>query len=382
MRYLDHAHLAYCTNIHPAETWAETLAMLTRDVLPVRQQFPADQPYAVGLRLSAQAANTLCTEESARAELRAWLDEHNAYLFTINGFPYGAFHNARVKENVYCPDWTTPERLQYTLQLANLIAEFSPKDVEGSVSTLPGSFKAFDADEQLMFANLYATARHLETLSEEYGKKIHLGLEPEPLGHFENTAETIAFFDRFQDWTRKRDLPFDRVLTHLGINYDTCHFALEFEEAEKSIAELRAAGLFISKLHLSNALSFDPQNPEAVAALEPFIEPTYLHQVLLKTDPLTRYQDLPDYLEAVKTGTAPEAKEGRVHFHVPLYQEPLAPLNSTLNHASKALQLLKDDPTLCTHLEIETYTWGVLPKPLQIPLTQQLTKEYHWVLEQ
>ncbi len=369
-------HLAYCTNIHPAETWEKTFQVLKTDVLAVRDSLSQTEPFAIGLRLSALAAEELIGTNGEKLEtFKAWLKEENCYVFTINGFPYGAFHGTRVKEEVYRPDWTTEERLTYTSHLLIIINELCPEDSGGSVSTLPGSFKEFEADENLIFSNLYACAKFIEILAEESGKDLHLGLEPEPLGHFENTQETLAFFERFFDWCDLKDLSVECLKKHIGINYDTCHFALEFDDCHQSLKALTDAGLRISKIHLSNALSFNPKNANALQAIQAFNEPTYLHQVILNTDPLTRYKDLPDFQE-----TPPTATEGRIHFHIPLYSEPLSPLSSTLDHAEAALEYLKKHPETCPHLEIETYTWGVLPEQLQKPLTEQISSEYRWVL--
>jgi len=377
MHLTDQQHLAYCTNIHPAETWQETFQVLKTEVLAVRDQVSPEKPYAIGLRLSAQAAQELIGEDAGLLlAFKGWLADENCYVFTINGFPYGAFHGTSVKEKVYQPDWTTEERLTYTNNLFIIINELCPKDSGGSVSTLPGSFKEFEADENLIFANLYNCAMFIRELAEESGKDLHLGLEPEPLGHFENTEETIAFFERFFAWCEQYNFHTDVISRHIGINYDTCHFALEFDDCHKALTALTEAGLRISKIHLSNALSFDPQNDEALAAIREFDEPTYLHQVILNTTPLTRHKDLPDFQKAPSTAT-----EGRVHFHIPLYSEPLTPLGSTLDHAEAALSFLKQAPDTCPHLEIETYTWGVLPPHLQKPLTEQITAEYHWVLQ-
>ena len=365
-------HLAYCTNIHPAESWAETFEVLKTDVLDVRNRVADTAPFAIGLRLSAQAALELLKDGNIDT-FETWLAAENCYVFTINGFPYGAFHGTRVKENVYKPDWTQKDRLTYTERLFTIIARLCPTESGGSVSTLPGSFKEFQADENLIFTNLYSCALTISELATKTGKDLHLGLEPEPLGHFENTEETLAFFERFSTWCSEQNLDQDPVKKHIGINYDTCHFALEFDDCHQSLKALTDAGLRISKIHLSNALSFDPQNPEALLAIRQFDEPTYLHQVILNTEPLTRFRDLPSF-DGQTT-----ANEGRIHFHVPLYSEPLAPLASTLDHAEAALSYLKEYPEACPHLEIETYTWGVLPDHLQKPLTDQISAEYDWV---
>jgi len=217
-------------HLTPGESWQETFTALKTHTLLVRDKILAatrdhSASYPIGLRLSAQAAQELLAEENL-ADFKYWLYENKLYVYTINGFPYGAFHNTRVKEQVYAPDWTTIDRLTYTTDLISIIAELAPPSIGGSVSTLPGSFKEFGANETNIFANLYATARVLDKLSQLHEKDLHLGLEPEPLGHFENTEETLAFFDRFTSWASKKNLNTEIIFKRIGINYDTCHFAL------------------------------------------------------------------------------------------------------------------------------------------------------------
>ena len=375
---LPGAHLAYCTNIHPAESWAETLHVLKTHTLQVRDHVsPANAPYAIGLRLSARAATELL-EGDHLTQFKLWLEDENCYVFTINGFPYGSFHGTRVKEKVYQPDWTSSERLRYTQDLFTIIAQLVPEGVDGSVSTLPGSFKAFEADETAIFTHLEACAQYIENLSSQYGRDLHLGLEPEPLGHFENTEETIAFFERLLHFCSDPEL----IKKRIGINYDSCHFALEFDDCRTSLDTFRAAGLRISKLHLSSALEFNPSNLEAIEAIRAFDEPTYLHQVIVKNhdSSLKRFTDLPEFLNASEQMKNTEL--ARVHFHIPLYAAPKEPLHSTQQHASDAINYLKSNPGFCSHVEIETYTWGVLPSELQIPIEEQIAREYDWVLNQ
>ncbi len=375
----DH-HLAYCTNIHPAETWEETWSVLREHTLKVRDQVAPDRPYAIGLRLSAQAATELLVDDNLTT-FQQWLTVENCDVFTINGFPYGAFHGTRVKENVYRPDWTTEERLNYTNDLFTIISSLSHPDSGGSVSTLPGSFKEFNADESAIFRNLEACAKHIEKLANHTGNDLHLGLEPEPLGHFENTDETLAFFERFLAVAADPDL----IKRRIGINYDTCHFALEFDDCRTSLDALRNAGLRISKVHLSSALEFSPSDPAALEAIKPFDEPTYLHQVIVNENgSLTRHKDLPSYLSSLITDNQKPitSSTARVHFHIPLYADPAPPLRSTQSHVTDLLAYRRDHPDFCTHYEIETYTWGVLPGDLQTPIVEQIANEYHWLLPQ
>ena len=382
----DSAHLAYCTNIHPAETWEKTREVLESHVLAVRDRLrsegslPADAPFAIGLRLSAIAAADLLSGTHLD-DFKEWLARTQTYVFTINGFPYGSFHGTRVKEQVFLPDWADRARLDYTKNLFKILSIIAPPGSAASVSTLPGSLKAFHADESLILAHLIELADWLENLAQETGHDFHLGLEPEPLGHFENTAETLAFFERLA-----RQAPDPTLLKRrIGVNYDACHFALQYDPAEKSLGALTAAGIRISKIHLSSALALDPRDPAALDAIRAFQEPTYFHQVLLRgTDGMiTRFYDLPEFFSAHEAGNLDltTSEEMRVHFHIPLDAEPAAPLRSTRFHAREILAWRRNHPDACHHYEIETYTWGVLPPELQRPVDEQIAGEYRWVLE-
>ena len=379
--HLDHNHhLSYCTNIHPAETWVETLGALQEHTLKVRDEVSPDKPYAIGLRLSADAARELL-EGNNLPSFKAWLSENGCYVFTINGFPYGSFHGTRVKENVYRPDWSSPDRLLYTNNLFDIIAQLAPEGVEGSVSTLPGSFKSFKSDESAIFEHLEACARHIELLAERTGRDLHLGLEPEPLGHFEHTRDTVAFFDRLLDSSDDPEL----LLRRIGINYDTCHFAVEFNDCHTALDTFRKAGLRISKVHLSNALAFDLDTPSALEAIAQFHEPTYLHQLITAGKGTNLYfTDLPEALAELRDPafSSQGQQEARVHFHIPLYAEPEPPLRSTKDHVGDLLAYRRSHPEFCSHFEIETYTWGVLPGDLQKPIVRQIAEEYRWVLSQ
>ncbi|MGA0854949.1 MAG: hypothetical protein ACO3RK_09085, partial [Luteolibacter sp.] len=176
------AHLAYCTNIHPAQNWEETLQSLQTHTLGVRdlleQQGQINGPFAIGLRLSALTAHELLQGDHL-ARFREWLEKTNTYVFTINGFPYGNFHGTRVKEQVFAPDWTHQDRIDYTKNLFEIIAAIAPTECGGSVSTLPGSHKSFEADESIIRKNFIEFSTWLDELSKLSGKDLHLGLEPE-----------------------------------------------------------------------------------------------------------------------------------------------------------------------------------------------------------
>ncbi|MDX1951618.1 MAG: metabolite traffic protein EboE [Verrucomicrobiota bacterium] len=374
-------HLAYCTNIHRGETWAQTFDTLKQYALGVRDQVSSGKPYAIGLRLGDQTSREL-SDPQTLLEFRRWLDRENCYVFTINGFPYGRFHGGRVKEHVYEPDWTTVERVEYTKRLFDLLVEIAPPEVGGSVSTVPCSFKPFIKNESQiasMRRNLWLAVEHIAALCEKTGRDLHLGLEPEPLCFLETSDETVDFINSLRE-----EHPNDpRLPQRLGVNYDACHLAVEYESPQDAIGNFLRNNIRISKLHFSSALKVRP-TLEARAALRHFVEPVYFHQVIArKADgSIERFIDLDIALDATSEPPLP-AEEWRVHFHVPLHCQPGAPFETTSDHIQGVLDILAAQPSLCSHIEMETYTWEVLPGDLKKRnVVHQLVAEYRWTLAQ
>lgn len=377
--FLKHGrHLAYCTNVHRGQTWTETFASLQEHTLAVRERVCPESPYAIGLRLSEEASRELM-EASIRRSFRKWLDQNGCYIFTINGFPYGRFHGTQVREQVYLPDWASVQRLDYTKRLFDLLAELVPAGIEGSVSTLPGAFKELVRDvgqEKAIRDNLFHCVEHIARVSGQSGRKLHLGLEPEPLCLLETSAEVVTFFDQL----RAEHPGDDRIDQYLGVNYDTCHQAVEFEKPAEAIHRLQQHGIKISKFHLSSALRLKP-TAQARSAMAGFASNTYLHQVVVREaqGQLIRYKDLGD---ALNRRCPADAEEWRVHFHVPLHSDSLpSGLSNTNEDLCVVLDLLQADPSLGSHLEMETYTWEVLPPALKSrTVVEQLASEYNWCL--
>lgn len=380
-------HLAYCTNVHPGEDWAQTFHSLESRTLEVKRRLGVTGPYGIGLRLSDLASREL-SQPAKLLEFRRWLERHQCYVFTINGFPYGQFHGGRVKEAVYVPDWTDPLRLEYTLRLFELLSQLLPASIEGSISTLPGGFKDFVSrpeDQQQIRNNLWRCVEQVARICERTGRQLHLGLEPEPCCLLETSDETAAFFDRLRD-EHPRD---PRLEQHLGVTYDTCHLAVEFESPRQAVRKFQQHGIRISKIQLSNALVLSAADfstplraPAPSSKLAPYVEPVYLHQTVLRRldGSLERFKDL-DLALASPLAAADVGSEWRVHFHVPLHSHPTGQLDTTASHLLGVLDELQAQPQLCSHLEIETYTWAVLPEPLRTQdVCEQLAAEYDWVI--
>jgi sugar phosphate isomerase/epimerase len=395
-------HLTYCLNIHPGESWAENFEAIRAHSLRVRDRMANGKPFGLGLRLSAAAAGEL-GEPGALKEFREFLRRENLYVFTINGFPYGRFHGTAVKEDVYRPDWQDARRRDYTIRLADILAALLPDGVSGSISTVPGSYKAWitsPGQVEAMACMLADVAAHLAGIRSRTGRDICLALEPEPDCYIETTAEAVAFFGGPLLEHGRRRLSEDCLRRHVGLCLDTAHAAVEFEDLSASLRQLREAGVRVAKVQLSAALRLAP-TPEALRRLEEFRDAVYLHQVKARgSDGAIRsYRDLPEAMSAQsetgdsphfpkrKKGTVPAApvpaapSELRVHFHVPLYCEPAAPLASTAGLMTEEFwRLLREGAT--SHAEIETYTFGVLPGALRAKdVTESICREYEWVLE-
>jgi sugar phosphate isomerase/epimerase len=379
MKLKQGLHLAYCTNIHRGEDWAQTFDSLQRYTLAVRDQVAAGEPYAIGLRLSDLASRELVQPEVLK-HFKNWLAANNCYIFTINGFPYGRFHGTRVKEQVYLPDWTSTERVEFTNRLFDILAELLPPGIEGSVSTVPCSFKEFsrtDEQVQMMCVNLWDCVDHIAKVSERTGKTLHLGLEPEPLCYIETSEETVHFFERMRK-LRPND---DRLARHLGVNYDTCHLAVEFEEPQDVVKRFEQHQIKISKIHVSSAVKVRP-TPEVRQGLQSFADDIYFHQVIERSSDgdIERYRDL-DVALKPENFKDPETTEWRIHFHIPLHCAKTSLFDNTTDHITGLFALLKDKPSLCSHLEMETYTWEVMPPELKNrSVVDQLVAEYRWTL--
>ena len=384
----DRGHLTYCLNIHPTQNWAECRAALAGPVAAVKRAVCPDAPFAVGLRFSAKAAAELAHDQR-RAELVALLATHAYVPVMVNGFPYGPFHGERVKQEVYQPDWTRPERLAYTAALADLMAALNPAGAFVSLSTVPGTFKPLAAGREAEMArNMVQAAAVLHKIQERTGVTVALAIEPEPFCFLETVGEAIGFFERHlfsnhsaAELASMTGLPRGEAAValrrHLGLCYDVCHAAVEYENPAASIEALRAAGIPIHKLQLSAALRIPFLNPAARARLAAFDEPTYLHQVVSRRDgTLHREPDLAPAL--ARRGS--DGEEWRVHFHVPLFVAEIPPFSTTQEFLEEILRIHRGRP-ISLHLEVETYTWSVLPSELRgADMAADIARELQWVL--
>lgn len=383
-------HLTYCSNIHAGESWDQVRAALGTALPIIRRQLAESGRFAIGLRLSAQAAESL---ESAAAlkEFQTFLRDGNYYVLTINGFPYGAFHGERVKERVYLPDWRDDRRLDYTNRLARLLAALADdRSIPRSVSTVPGAFKSDirPGDEARIADQMLRHAAQLVALRAATQQIVTLAVEPEPACFIETTGDAVAFFERYLfDASRiarvaaEAGVTFgiDDVRRHVGLCFDACHMAVEFEDAALALDRLREAGIQICKVQVSSAIAADRFGPARLtSSFAPFAEDTYLHQVVQRVGgEYTRYVDLPQALAAVPSDS--RDRDWRVHFHVPVFLDDLGGLRTTQPFLRDLLEALRQSGD-CPYLEVETYTWDVLPpEHRSVDVWTDIARELAWV---
>ena len=387
-------HLTYSTLVHPGDTWAEMWESLTTYVPRVKARVSPDRPFGVSLRLSAASAATLTASPDERKKLKRFLDDNDLYLYTVNAFPYGPFKNQLVKEQVYEPDWRSLERTRYTEQVAEILAEVCPPDVNPSIQSPPLGFKPRVTGPDVVeayAANIRELAAFLHRLRERTGRTVTLALEPEPFCFLETTAETIAFFTQVLRTDASiaalaKALGVDpdeaRAILgrHVGTVYDICHQAVEFEDITASLQGLVDNDIPVFKLQEAAAVRIPSVTPEAVAALREYADTVYLTQTIERRDgQLTRFLNLEDAFAAYEADPSGE-REWRIHFHVPVFLEDLGDHFKTTRFAiEEALAFHRKRP-LSAQLEIETYTWDVLPDHLKTgDIVDYVTQELEWV---
>jgi sugar phosphate isomerase/epimerase len=380
--------LTYCSNVHPGETLGQVCEVVGDQLAAVRRERSLSS-MGTGLWLSAAGADELTRTDDAREAFGSSLADASIDLFTINGFPYGNFHSASVKEKVYVPDWADPRRYAYTLNLARILADFLPETQRyGSISTLPfGCAANWDDGKQAAAIDaLCRIAVELDELLQRTGRRIVICLEMEPGCVLERTEQVIQLFAETLPAAAERcSIEPQLVRRHIGVCFDVCHQAVMFENPADALRRIYDAGITVGKIQLSSALEIaDPQSPEALAELAEYDEPRYLHQVRGRTAD-GRIVATPDLPAALNSPGLPRDVRWRVHFHVPVQAGRLAAghLQTTRPALEGVFDLLADLPELHPHLEVETYTWQVLPDALRpgndAELHQGLVRELEWV---
>lgn len=392
-----YGHLTYSTLVHPGDTWPEMWESLTTYVPRVKARLSPDKPFGVSLRLSNASATTLVNSPAERAKLKSFLADNGMYLYTVNAFPFGPFKNQVVKEQVYEPDWRGEDRTRYTMNVADILADCGGAHVDPSIQSPPLGFKPRVTGPDVVesyAANIRRLAVHLHKLRERTGRTVTLAVEPEPYCFLETTDETVHFFTQVLRSERSltllgKDLGMSAedaravLRRHIGTVYDICHQAVEFENISASLQKLVDNDIPVFKLQEAAAVQVPKVTPAAVNELRRWAESVYLTQTIeQRNGKLTRFLNLEDAIAAWEKDPSGE-REWRIHFHVPVFLETLSEHFRTTRFAiAEALAFHKARP-LSAQLEIETYTWDVLPQHLKTgDIVDYVTLELQWVMSQ
>ncbi len=396
--HTPHGYLTYCTNIHAGESWDDHFAALQQNIPGIKKRICKNQAFGIGLRLSHLASLQL-QEKEALHIFKDWLKKEDCYVFTMNGFPYGGFHRTKVKDHVHSPDWTTPDRVSYTIRLFNILTELLPEGMQGSISTSPLSYKHWHAagGQKEVFEkttkNILQVVEHLIQIKDKTGKLLHLDIEPEPDGMLGDGPEFFDWYDRYllsigkehlkQKFNYTSEQAEHAIKEHLQLCYDVCHFAVGYEDHQAVVHQLREKKIKVGKIQISAALK--GMMPDNLLEREPvlnsfrqFNESTYLHQVVARMSDGS-FKHYPDLPEALNDAANPLTNEWRSHFHVPLFIQDYGLLKSTQDDIRKVLSIHCKQP-FTQYLEVETYTWEVLPEALKVPLSESIIREMEWVI--
>lgn len=383
MRIRKGFELTYCTNIHAADGWPQVFANLKRYAPELRKRLQPEGRFGLGLRLANEEAVELLSGSNLD-DFARFLRDAGLYVALINGFPYGWFHEWRLKDQVFAPDWHTEERVNYTLRLLEILRRLLPEELDGGISTCPLSYKRWKEPGRPNWDLLVQNVVRVAAAMFASGRDIHLDIEPEPDGLVETTGEFIRFFKKLlhagtpvlaksaQLSTEQAEQALRR---HIAFCFDLCHSTVAYEEPRAVLDVLRKAGVRIGRVQISSAVKIaTPAQSQAREHLAALADPVYLHQTIGERE---RYADWPEALERIEGAQSPE---WRVHYHVPLFMENYGELAFTQAEVRNALSGLRT--TDARHLEIETYTWSVLPSDLRLDLVDSIEREYRWVMAQ
>jgi hypothetical protein len=387
-------HLTYSTLVHPGDTWAEMWDSLNRYVPQVKARVCPNKSFGVSLRLSASSAQTLTGDRGERERLKEFLHQHDMYLYTVNAFPYGPFKNRVVKKDVYEPDWSTDLRSTYTMQVADILAEVAAPHVNPSIQSPPLGFKGKVTGPEYVnefTRHVLTVVAHMVMLQKRTGRTVTLALEPEPACFLETTEEAVDYFNNHlyaADAVRSivsqtglsKSQAEEALRNHLGMVYDICHQAVEYEDIGASLQKLADNGIPVFKLQEAAAMRVPNVTREIVEAMRPFAETVYLTQTVEKRNgELTRFLNLEDAFAAFEADPSGQ-REWRTHVHVPVFLESIGEHFKTTRFAIEDALKFHKKNKLSPQLEIETYTWDVLPDSMKTgSIVDYVERELDWV---
>ena len=385
-------HLTYSTLVHPADDWEQLYNSLVTYLPRVKERIAGNKAFGVCLRLSAKTAATLAGSAAERDKLKKFLADNNMYVYTVNAFVYGHFKGDLVKEQVYEPDWRSEERTGYTINVADVLADVGAPGMALSIQSAPLGFKPRVTGDDVVKSytdHVLRVVAHLIALQARTGRTVQLALEPEPYCFLETTDETIDYFTKHlysgaavEKLAKLAHIPIseanEALRRHLGIVYDICHQAVEYENISESLQKLVDAGIPVFKLQEAAALHIPEVTQPVVDTLKRYAKTIYLTQTLERKDgKITKFLNVDDAISAFEKNPGP--REWRTHIHVPVFLDDLGQFRTTRFAIEDALRFHKSKP-LSPHLEVETYTWDMLPNSLKSgDIVDYICRELEWV---
>jgi hypothetical protein len=372
-------NLSYCLNAFDfSGDWKMSLNRVDSIFSKVREKslISSKEMLGLGFWTSSNFLKLMQCDENI-GYLQKFLKSRNYFISTVNAFPYGVFHNQPVKDKVYLPNWLNEKRVEFTIKAAVFLQKFLPENGIGSISTLPGAYKLHikSSDHKIMKQiadNLEKVAESLAYIYEATGKKIRLGVEMEPDCIWETPEEFVGFYNNYLS-------AFKYAPEYIGVCYDTCHQELIESTPGAGLRIFLNNDIPIVKIQLSAALEI--QNIEFFKNIKNFDEHVYLHQTRIFNNHgeiSEKFIDIP----CLKTMSEEDAIL-KCHFHLPIFWDEKGKFfASARKELLKTLDFLKKNPNICQDIEIETYTYNVLPDCINNnDITSAVVNEYKWVMK-
>lgn len=382
-------HLTYCSNIFKEKTWKNLFCKLKKYITNLRKFF-IKKHIGLSLCLSNSLTNEIKKPDNI-SSLKTWLKKNSLYISSINGFVYQTFHQKSIKENIYLPDWTSKKRLIFTQNIIHILKNIIKKNHDGSISTLPISYKLWTKDNHKHYV-LYKTSKHLSDLlilliniKKQTKNIIHLDIEPEPQCTIETYKETHAFFEHWLlPICKKHLIPkykkqhlITHIYKHIKICYDICHFSVNFENHKEILNSIKQSKIKIGKIQISSALKIDLNNNNKTSQLKTLLalqNSPFLHQTTEKVaNKIKKYPDVKYILETFKQKAQGEL---RIHCHISIHEKIYKNIETTYQETQETLKVFLKTLHI-KHIEIETYTHNIIYE--DSPLAA-IIKEYNWAI--
>lgn len=372
-------NLMYCSNIFKNNTQKQLFNNLNKLIKKLKSKFNKEKKFSIGLCASNKLSNELIKNINIFSK---YIKKKKINIPSLNGFSYNNFHKKITKDNIYWPDWSSIKRVNYTNNLIKLLDNINNKNKK-SISTMPISYKGWINKKNTVYI-YYKTAKNLTKVTENIIKNksnIIISIEPEPTCLIEKSQEFINYFNNWiKPLYKKYSINNKKNIKNIiGICYDICHFAVQFEKHEKILNNLEKENIIIGKLQISSALKINDdrtkkENKQIIKNLNVFKYSSFLHQINNINKNKTKiYKDIKYSIKYLKKNIK---SEWRIHFHIPIYINKYKNFRTTNNEIKNVMQNI-NKKNFTGHIEIETYTYKNLS--IRYDILNSIINEYKWI---